>query len=427
MSQLALDRRTFLKGTGVALALPWLDAMTPARAASGGLPLKRRMVAINIGLGLHATNLIPTQVGRNYERTPYLDAIKDFRNEFTIISGTSHPNVDGGHLAEKSFLTAAPHPASAAFRNSISIDQIAAEQIGLETRYGYLCVSLAGRGLSFSRAGVAIPSQTRPSRLFAQLFLEGKPNEKQQQLERLRDGQSIMDVVLEKANRMKQRLGPVDRRKLDEYFTAVRETESRLVKAEQWEAKPKPPVNARPPRDITDSTDVIGRARLMYNMMHLALQTDSTRLITFFKNGINAVPRIPGISQDYHNLSHHGRDKKKIEELTVIELAQMKIFAEFLGKLRETNEGERSLLDQTMVLLGSNLGNASNHDTRNLPIILAGGGFRHGRHLAFDQQRNYPLPNLFLSMLQRLGLEIDHFASSTGTMSELEDTGLAKL
>jgi len=419
MSRFALDRRTFLRGTGVALALPMLDAMVPARAMTGDAAPKRRMVAINVGLGLHVPNLIPASSGENYELTPYLKAIAHFRNDFTIISGTAHPAVDGGHLAEKSFLTAAPHPGSAAFKNSISLDQLAAEKIGLATRFGYLSLSLAGRGLSYSRSGVAIPSETRPSQVFAKLFLEGKPEEKQRQVQRLRDGQSVMDVVLAKAQRMQRRLGPADRRKLDEYFTAVRETEARLLKAEQWEAKPKPKVDASPPRDISDRTDIIGRARLMYEMMRLALQTDSTRLITFFKNGINAVPQIDGVSQDYHNLSHHGRDPEKIEELTVIELAQMRIFGEFLEKLRETREGDTNLLERTMVLLGSNLGNASSHNNRNLPILLAGGGFRHGRHLAFDEKNNYPLPNLFVSMLQQLGLEVDRFASSTGTMRGL--------
>jgi hypothetical protein len=419
MSRTALDRRTFLKGTGVALGLPLLDAMIPTRSLAAESQERRRMVAINVGLGLHVPHLVPEKSGSDYELTPYLKAIGDFRSEFTVLSGTSHPGVDGGHLAEKSFLTAAPHPASAAFRNGISIDQLAAEKIGLQTRFAYLSLSLAGRGLSYSRNGVAIPSETRPSQVFARLFLEGKPSEKQQQVQRLRDGQSIMDVVLDKAKRMERRLGPVDRHKLDEYFTAVRETEARLLKAEQWEAKPKPQVKVAQPRDIADRTDVIGRAKLMYDMMHLALQTDSTRLITFFKNGINAVPQIDGVSQDYHNLSHHGRDPQKINELRIVELAQMQALGEFLGKLRNTREGDSNLLHQTMVLFGSNLGNASSHNNRNLPIVLAGGGFKHGQHLAFDGTNNYPLPNLYVTMLQRLGLEIDQFASSTGTMSGL--------
>jgi len=423
MRERYLSRRTFLRGTGVAIALPLLDAMLPltATAAATAAP-KRRMVAINLSLGLHTPNLFPTTPGKDYELTTYLKPLAALRDQFTVISGTSHPGVDGGHLSENSFLTAAPHPGSASFRNTISIDQLAAEKIGIETRFGYLSLSLAGRGLSVSRAGVTVPSETRPSQVFAKLFLEGRPDEKARQIQRLKDGQSVMDVVLEKARRMRKRLAPADQQKLDQYFTAVRDTEQRLLKSEDWEQKPKPKVDVAPPRDIPDSTDIIGRAQLIYDMIHLALQTDSTRLITFHKNGINAVPKIPGVANDYHNLSHHGRDETKIEELAVIELAQMAIFRDFLTKLRETPEGDSNLLERTMVLYGSNLGNASSHDTKNLPILLAGGGFRHGQHLALGSEQDYPLPNLYVSMLQRLGLEVDQFATSTGTLRGLEMT-----
>ena len=330
------------------------------------------------------------------------------------------PGTHGGHLAEKSFLTAAPHPASASFKNTISLDQQAAEKIGLETRFGFLALSLAGQSLSVSRSGVEIPSETRPSQVFARLFLEGKPDEKRRQLDRIKDGQSVLDAVRERAKVLEARLGTEDREKLEDYYVAVREAERRLAKAEDWEQRPKPKVEAAPPRDINDRTDVIGRARLMYDMMVLALQTDSTRILTFFKNGINAVPPIPGVNQDYHNLSHHGKDPAKIKELAVIERAQMEVFAEFLGKLRAAREGDATLLDLTMVLLGSNLGNASSHDNRKLPILLAGGGFRHGSHLAFEGEKDHPLPNLFVSMLNQLGIETASFASSTGPLPGLK-------
>lgn len=417
-----IDRRTFLRGAGVALALPMVDAMRPARAVAGAADRpRRRMVLIDLGFGLHAPNLFPEKSGRDYELTPYLEVLKEFRDDFTIISGTSHPDVDGGHFAAKSFLTAAPKPTSASFKNTISVDQLAAEQIGLETRFSYLTLSLmAGRGISYSRSGVEVPSESRPSKLFASLFLDGKPDESQRQIQRLKDGQSVMDAVLDKARQMHKRLGVADRDKLDQYFTSVRATEERLVKAEAWEHKPKPRVTAEPPQDITNAADVIGQGRLMFDMVHLALETDSTRLITFYNPGVNAVPPIEGVTQDYHNLSHHGQDQERLAQLKVVELEQVNLFAAFLGKLRNTREEEGTLLDQTMVMFGSDLGNGNSHDNHNLPIILAGGGFRHGQHLAFDQSHNYPLPNLFVSMFQRLGLEIDQFASSTGTMTGLE-------
>lgn len=417
-----LDRRTFLRGTGVALSLPMLECMLSGvtRAAEGSAKPKRRMVFVDLGFGLHGPNLFPTKAGRDYESTVYLNELREFRDKFTIISGTSHPDVDGGHQASKSFLTAAPKPTSASFKNTISVDQLAAEMIGLETRFGTLTLSLSsGRGISYSRSGAEIPSESRPSALFAKLFLEGKADEKERQMQRLKDGRSVMDAVLEDAKRMEKRLGAGDRAKLDQYFTAVRATEGRLQKAQEWELKPKPKVDAKPPVDINAAPDVIGRARLMFDMTQLAFQTDSTRIVTLYNPGVNAVPPIEGVSEDYHNLSHHGKDEGRLAQLKIVELEQMKLLAEFLGKLQATPEEGESLLDRTMVMYGSDLGNGSSHDNHNLPILLAGGGFKHGQHLAFDQKQNYPLPNLFVSMMQRMGLEVDKFASSTGTMTGL--------
>lgn len=409
-----LNRREMLRASGVALALPLLGAMKPAAP-------KRRMVAINFGLGLHLPHLMPAKTGRDYEPTPYLEELKALRDRFTLISGTSHPGVDGGHLSEKSFLTTAPHPGSASFRNTISLDQFAAEKIGLETRYAFLSLSHAGRGLSWTRSGVEVPSETRPSSLYAKLFLEGKPDEKARRLKELRDGQSVLDATRSSASSLRRELGATDQAKLDDYLEALRETERRLAKAERWEGRPKPKAEGPAPRDPADKTDILEHQRLMYDLMYLALRTDSTRILTFFKNGMNAVPKIPGVDQDYHNLSHHGKDPAKIEELGIIERAQIARFAEFLGKLKAAEEEGASLLDLTMVLLGSNLGNASSHDNRKLPILLAGGGFKHVGHLALGEgDKDYPLSNLFVTMLQRLGIEASSFGSGTGTMRGIE-------
>ena len=411
------SRRHFLRASGVLLSLPSLETFAAPSAVGQS---RRRTVAINIGLGLHGPNLFPSESGRDFELTPYLRELRDFREDFTIVSGTSHPGVDGGHTSEKSFLTAAPHPGSASFKNTISLDQLLAEKIGAATRFGYLALSLSGRSLSWSRSGVELPSETRPSKLFEKLFLDGKPDEKQRQIQRLRDGQSVMDTVRENARSMSRRVSTRDQQKLEQYFSVVRDAERRLQLAEQWEHQAKPSVDREAPQDISDRTEIIAKAELMYDLMHLAIATDSTRLITFFSNGINAVPKIAGVTQDYHNLSHHGKDPEKIEELTVIETAQMRAFAGFVAKLREADEDGESLLDRTQILLGSNLGNASNHNTRNLPILLAGGGYRHGQHLAFDQDDNQPLPQLFVTMLQRMGMETDTFGGMTGTLPGLE-------
>lgn len=414
-----LPRRTFLRSAGVGLSLPFLDAMQ-VRGSRTKPPIKRRMVAINVGLGLHAPNIIPTKAGKSYELPPYLKTIGEFRKQFTVISGTSHPGVGGGHYSGKSFLTAAKHPNSAGFKNTISLDQLAAEKLGTETRFASLSLSSSGPGLSWSRAGVEIPAETRPSRIFKQLFLEGKPREKARQVERLKDGQSVLDVVLEQSRSMERQLGGADRRKLKQFFGAVREAEQRLHKAEAWEHKPKPKVGVGAPRDITDRAKMIERISQMYDMMHLAIETDSTRFITFFDTGMNAVPSIAGVDTDYHMLSHHGRNEEKIKQLTIVETEVMKAFGRFLKKLSASREAGSTLLDNTMVLFGSNLGNANSHDSKNMPIVLAGGGFRHGQHLAFDRAKNYELPRLYVSMLQRLGLETETFASSRGTMKGLD-------
>ncbi len=418
MSSRSISRRQMLRASGVALGLPFLDAMTPAFARAAAP--RRRMVAINFGLGLHLPHLVPAKAGRDYELTPYLEELKAWREQFTVISGTSLPGVDGGHLAEKSFLTTVPHPNSASFKNSISLDQVAAEKIGLETRFGFLALSQAGRGLAWTRSGAEIPTDTRPSQLYAKLFLEGKAAEKAQRRQQLKDGRSVLDAVAGQAAGLKRELGAADREKLEDYLGAVRETEQRLLRAEAWEEKPKPKAEMAAPKDPADRNDILAHARLLYSLMHLALTTDSTRVITFFKNGMNAVPTIPGVSQDYHNLSHHGKDPAKIAELGVIERAQLACYGEFLGKLQATPEDGATLLDLTMVLIGSNLGNASSHDNRNLPIVLAGGGFKHGAHLALGGERDYPLSNLFVSMLQRLGIETSTFGTGTGTMKGLE-------
>jgi hypothetical protein len=414
------SRRTFLRASGVAMGLPLLESMQPRSFANTANPVKKRMVAINVELGLHSPNITPKQEGRNYELSPYLKLLEGFRNNFTYISGASHPEVDGGHFSRKSFLTGIRHPLSAGFKNSISIDQLAAERLGSETRFASLALTTASAGISWSRSGVEIPAESRPSRVFKQLFVEGTPKERALQINRLKRGQSVLDAVAEKAKRMRREVSGRDREKLDQYFNSVREAERRLVKAEAWGHHPKPSVDVDEPRDILDSTLLIQRLDLLYDMMHLAIQTDSTRFITLADPGRNQVPSIEGVDTDHHMLSHHAKNPDKIAQLTLVETAVVGAFGRFLGKLSDSTEGGSTLLDSTMVLFGSNLGNASSHDSKNMPILLAGGAFKHGQHLAFDQKNNYPLTNLFVSMFQQLGLEIDSFVSSTGTMTGLE-------
>lgn len=416
----ALSRRSFLHGSGVSLALPFLEAMLPRNAGAAGATPPKRMVFACTSLGIYGPSLFPKETGRDYTLTPYLEAIKEHRSDFTVFSGVCHPDQAGadGHTSQLTWLTSAKGPGLGGFRNTISVDQYVAEKIGYETRFPSLVLSTAGQtSQSYTRSGVMVQAQSKPSQVFAKLFLDGTPSEIQEQMRKLKEGRSIMDTVRDEAKRFERRVGAADKEKLDEYFTSVREMEERMLKAEAWVQKPKPKVDAKPPTDVQNESDLIARMRLLFDLVPLALQTDSTRLVTVLIQGRNDVPPVPGVSIDHHNLSHHGQDPAKIEQLQRIEHEEFAAFNSLLGALKAKKEGGGSLLDNTMVLFGSNLGNANSHDWHNLPLVFAGGGFKHGQHVAYDAKNNMPMCNLFVTMLQRMGMETDSFGSSTGVLN----------
>ncbi|WP_152053817.1 DUF1552 domain-containing protein [Tautonia marina] len=413
------SRRQFLRATGISVALPWLDAFLPTQARGAGLAeAPRRMICICAPLGFYPESFFPKQAGQLDELSPYLDVLGEYRNEFTVISGLT--GISGGHQAIDGFLTGIPGAGQPGIRNGISVDQFAAEQIGAQTRFPSLALSGEGLGLSWTRTGARVPAHHSPSKLFAEMFLEGQEHEVRAQMRNLEDGRSILDDVRDQARSLLTELGSDDRHKLDDYLTSVRELEQRLLIDEKWLRTPKPRVDVEPPRDITDRSDLIGRTRLLFDLAHLAVQTDSTRLITIMLAGATSVPPIPGVTQGHHDLSHHGKDPGKLAQLELIEVECMKVLSELVAKLKHSQEGGDSLLDRTMVYLGSNLGDASSHSNKNLPILLAGGGFRHGQHLAFDSQNPPPLCNLYVSMLQRLGIEVDSFNTGHGTLTGLD-------
>ena len=427
----ALSRRQFLRGAGIVLSLPLLDSMLPTlargQAANDAATKPRRMLAICNNLGLVPEQFFPTTTGRNYTLSPYLQMLKEHRDDFTVFSGVSHPDVDGGHPADICFLTAAPHPGSGGFRNTISLDQYIAERIGYRTRFPSLTlgvnVAQGSRSLSWTGSGVLIPCEEKASDVFRRLFIQGSPAEVNAQLRKLDLGRSILDAVAGQAKDLQRGVTARDRDRLDQYFTSVRDLEQRMQMSKEWERKPKPQIDAPVPLDPASPREYMDKVKLMYDMARLAFETDSTRSISLMLDSVNS----PAIefgdhksTDAYHNLSHHGKSTEKLAQLKAIDEWHMKLLNQLFTDLKNVREDGETLLDRSMILYGSNLGNANTHVTTNLPTLFAGGGFRHGQHLAFDKDRNYPLPNLFVSMLQRMGLESDKFATSTGTMRGLQ-------
>ena len=411
VGQRVLSRRTFLQGAGVAMALPMLDAMRPAFAEEQPADVPRRMVAIQTNMGILPQCFFPEGTGKDYTASPYLERLKAHRDQMTVFSGVSLPGVTGGHAAERCFLTGTPHPERGGFRNGVSLDQFAAEELGNRTRYPSLVLAITNENptLSFTRSGAPIPAEKSPRKLFERLFFQGTAEEVTSNVEALKQGRSLLDFVGDQSKRLGRSLSPADQQRLDQYFTAVRDLEQRLHSSEEWEHRPKPHVQEKPPEDITDPQAFARRTGQMFDVVKLAFQTDSTRLVSLFID-----------TTVIHNITHHGNRPEVLDELRGKEEGQIDVLNGFLTSLTDTSEGGQSLLDRTMVLYGTCMGSANSHSNANLPVLLAGGGFRHGQHLAFDSQNNYPLSNLYVSMLQRLGMEVDAFSSGTATMRGLE-------
>ena len=411
----ALSRRTLLRGAGVTLALPLLEAMTPAFARAGadaGKAIPRRMVAIQTNMGIMPQFFFPDKPGRDFTLPPYLQKLEKHRDKMTVFSGVSHPGVTGGHAAEKCFLTGSPHPDRGGFRNTVSLDQFAADYVGVATRYPSLPLAMVSDGsptLSFTRSGAPIPAEKSPHMLFQKLFVQGKASEVEASVAALRRGESMLDFVSQQTKHLDRMLGKADQQRMDEYYTSVRELEKRLHTAEDWEYKPKPVVKAEAPKDIDDAKEFVAKTRLMFGVMKLALETDSTRIITLFID-----------TTVIHAITHHGNRPEAVAELREKEEGQFGALNDFLTSLDSTKEDSDSLLDRTQVLYGTPMGSANSHSNVNLPVLLAGGGYKHGQHLAFDTKNNYPLSNLYLTMLHRLGIESNQFSTSSGTMRGLE-------
>jgi hypothetical protein len=421
-------RRKFLRGLGVTLALPILECMRPASVRAADAVSPQRMLLISNNLGVLPQHFFPNDKGPDYALSPYLQELAAFRNDFTVFSGLSHPAVVGGHSTENCFLTGARDPTRSGFRNTISLDQFAVEMLGYTTRFPSLNLGVnidkANRSLSWTRDGVLLPAEDSPAALFRRMFLQGDEKDIAHRLTRLRERGSVLDVLRDDLQSFQRGLGNSDRSRLDQYLTAVRELEERLVDAGEWERKSRPITTVAAPQDIPDPAKFFPKIRLMLDMARLAFESDSTRMITLMVDGfatpVFEIDEHQRTGDGYHNLSHHGQSHDKLAELEKVDLQQMHQLRELFAALAATPTTDgRRLLDRTMVLYGSNLGDANVHNCTNLPILLAGGGLKHGQHLVFDNVQNKPLCNLFVTMLQQFGFESDRFASSTGSLSEL--------
>jgi hypothetical protein len=421
------SRRSFLRNTGVSILLPAFASLRTSFASAKKPQEISRLLVISNNLGFLPKRFFPSESGANYQLSPTLEPLAPVRKEFSVFSGMSHPDVAGGHSAENCFLTGARGPTKSGFRNQISLDQFAVEKLGQTTRFATLNLGVnidkANRSLSWTRDGVLLPAEDSAASLFRRMFTQGDPETVQRQIQRLKDKASILDTLTRDARQITRQMDAEDRSKMDQYLTSIREVENRLQTAQEWELRPKPVTHHKEPAEITEKKRFLEKVELMLTMARIAFESDSTRIITLMLDAF-ATPAFQlgderVTTEGYHGLSHHGQSPEKVSQLEQADLAQMRMFRNTIESFGKIHDGDARLLDRTCILFGSNMSDANTHDNTNLPILLAGGGFKHGSHHAFKRDSNLPLCNLYVSLLQRLGVETTSFGTSTGSLSQL--------
>ncbi len=419
-------RRFIIRSVGATLALPGLCSLSAKAVGVGGLqPDKgagigaRRFVAIGNLLGFQTKQLFPTVGGAGYEKTTLLEPVWEQRKLMTVFRGLDH-GVKGGHFAVHSFLSGVLNSeAQNRPDGNVSLDQFLAEEIGHQTRFPSLTVGSEGGihggcQIAWTKSGVRVPPVTNPAELFDRLFVSDSEQRRARREQDNRVQASILDSVREEAKRLSGQVNQEDNDKLDEYFTSVRDVETRLELRQRWTNHPKPAAPFGKPANRNAVDDL----PLMYELIALALHTDSTRIATLEVGG-DFLPQHLGIKKDYHGLSHHGNDAESIAHLITLERYQIEQYGRFVARLAGMKDGEGSLLDSTTVLFGSGMGDANSHRNTDLPIFLAGGGYRHGRfrEVAREVRHKVPLCNLYVDIAQKMGVETESFGSSTGRFS----------
>ena len=394
---------------GLGLALPWLESSAMAEA-----PRPRRLVCVGNHLGFYPGNFFPQDTGKDYTPTSTLKPLEQHRDDLTVFSNLDH-QLNGGHGAVHGFLTSIKKNEAEGFpAKNISIDQAAAEHVGSATRFPSVNTGIyKGTDMCWTRAGVHVPPVSNPAALFRALFVDLPATEREIERTRLRYRGSVLDALRDSANALNRNLNAADRNKLDQYLTSIRDVERRLQMSKQWIDQPKP----KSPIDevLDEERQHLDEVALFYDLMALSLQTDSTRVATL-ETGMGF--RTSELDLDgYHGISHHGKAPGRIDQLKIVESFLTTQLSGFMDRLKEAR-----IFDDTLVVFGSGMSDASSHSNRNLPVLLAGGGFKHQGHLICpaEQHKRVPLSNLWLSVLQWFGSESDRFGRSTGTFSPMK-------
>ena len=418
-----LQRRNFLRGLGVSISLPAFDSLFAATESRSSAHAKR-FVCVSPTYGMNPAGFFPQETGAEYELPTLLKPLTPHRRDLSIFSNLDHPGVGGGHGCSATLLNGVEmRDVRHEPQKLHTLDQLLGETIGQTTRFPSLL--LGGGSVSWSRAGIKLPTEADPSRVFAKLFVDDNPKLKQQTRRFLDEDESILDVVRQDAKRLGRTLAKADKDKLDQFLNAIREVERKLKRHADWLEIEKPKANEKVIRGGDDTIIDLAypyNTSVMYDLMVLALQTNSTNVICYGHPGGNRMFPFEGITLGYHSLTHHGKRPDLLKELTIIETFYATQFSRFLTQLRDTPDVDgRSLLESTVVLFGSGMGNASSHSSRNLPIMVAGGGFRGGNHHRFQRhgRDGRPLSDLYVSILQQLGVEQDSFSTSTSNLNHL--------
>jgi hypothetical protein len=415
--RLHLNRRHFLQGTGIAtgtaLALPLMESQL-SRAGEKLDANPRRLVCIGNHLGYYPGNFFPKDAGLDYRISPTLQTAERHRDEFTVFSNLDD-GMTGGHNGVKAFLSGIRKDEASGFPDkNMTIDQVAAAHVGAATRFPSITAGLEnGTDLCWTRSGVRIPPLNNPARLFEALFVQSDAASLSGERTRLTHRSSVLDALRESAGQLERQLSAADRQKLDQYLTSVRDVEKQLQMSQAWLEEPKP---TSPIDRVTDEERMhIEEIPLFYDLLTLALQTDSTRVATFeIPMGFRTSELDVG---SYHGLSHHSKSEERLGQLQIVDTYLMKQFAHFIDQMKEAQ-----VFDHTAIVWGSGMGNGSSHSNRNLPVILAGGGMKHQGHIVcpVEDHKRVPLSNLWLSTLQWFGVEADRFGKSTGTFSPMK-------